>query len=76
MSLKERIEAVLQKLENFRDGIDDRSETTPSILRNVATFIEDELEDLINAVAKAADEAGSLEERIEELENEQEDEDE
>ncbi|MEF3310394.1 hypothetical protein PV433_16015 [Paenibacillus sp. GYB004] len=48
MSLKARIDAVVEKLKEFQEGTDDSQETTPVILRNAATFIEDELGDMID----------------------------
>lgn len=62
MSLKKRIDAVVEKLKDFMEGTDDSAETTPSILRNAAIFIEDELEDMIEELEEIAEELEENEE--------------
>jgi prefoldin subunit 5 len=67
MSLHERIQEAAKKLRELQDGTDDRVKTTPSILKNIADFIDDELNNLIDELDDAARDAESLEEQIEEL---------
>jgi len=62
MSLNKRLDGVIEKLQEFKDGSDDSTETTPSILRNMATFVEDELGDVISELEAIADEVEALEE--------------
>jgi len=60
VSLKNRIEKQLDKLNDFKSGIDDRYNSTQEILRNIATFI-DELESINDELEEVMLEVEELE---------------
>lgn len=66
--LVDKVNDISGKLQALKDDTNDRISLTPDILKSLAEFVENGLDDLIKSLDELEDEVGELEEKLEKLE--------